>query len=433
MSGLADQLFRRESGRMLAALTRILGPANLGLAEDAVQDSLIRALELWPFQGIPENPHAWLITVARNRALDHLRREKILESNADAIVSTLESGVPDSNCFADDRLAMIFLCCHPALAPEARVTLTLKSVVGFGVREIARAFLLSPTAVAQRLVRAKRVLRAQEIVFEMPEGRDLEARLDSALEVIYLIFNEGYLAHGGEHLIRADLCEEAIFLGRLLANNPRTQSPRSHALLALMLLIAARLPSRLDGEGELLLLEEQDRTQWDQARIAEGMAQLERSARGDEESVYHIEAAIASAHHAKPVDWNYIAALYDDLLARKNTPVVALHRAVAVFKRDGPAAAIALLEDIEGHPNMGSYYLLPSALAELWLHLGDRKKAALYFGEALACECTAPERRRLESRAAAVFQRNVINAPFSMAEEGIEKVWNPAPSLIPER
>ncbi len=402
ISILAGDLFRRESARMLAVLTRILGPANWGLAEDAVQEALLRALELWPFQGIPENPQAWLITVARNRALDHMRREKLLESKAEAIVINLASEGVDRGQIPDDRLAMILLCCHPALAPEIRVTLTLKSVAGFGTGEIARAFFLPQATVAQRLVRAKRLLRERAIVFAMPDGSELEARLDSAMEVVYLIFNEGYLAHSGEALIRAELCDEAIFLGRLLCGNRATQSPRCHALLALMLLLSARLASRLNEAGTPLLLDEQDRNHWDQSRIAEGFWHLEQSAAGEAESVYHLEAAIAAAHYATPIDWPYIVSLYDKLLDQKNSPVVMLHRSVAIAKRDGPAEGIRQLAALQGHPNLRGYYLLPAVLAELWLQSGEKKIAALYFGEALACECTGPERRRLEVRLAAL-------------------------------
>jgi RNA polymerase sigma-70 factor (ECF subfamily) len=386
---------------MLATLTRILGPANLGLAEDAVQEALLRALELWPFQGIPENPQAWLMMVAKHRALDHLRREKLHEAKTEAIARSLENTCAESTQFPDDRLAMIFLCCHPALSAESRVALTLKSVAGFGTAEIARAFFLTQATVAQRLVRAKRQLRDQAIIFALPEGGELEVRLGSAMEVIYLIFNEGYLAHAGEKLMRTDLCDEAIFLSSLLAANPATQSPRCHALLALMLLLSGRQSSRQNRDGLPLLLEEQDRSQWDQARIARGFWHLEQSAAGDEESVYHVEASIAAAHYALPVNWGYVVSLYDKLMHRKNSPIVLLHRSVAVSKRDGPMEGIRQLAALEGHASMRGYYLLPAVLAELWLQAGDAKMAALYFGEALACECNKPEQRRLELRLAA--------------------------------
>jgi len=387
---------------MIASLTRILGPAQLGLAEDAVQEALVRALELWPFQGIPENPQAWLMTVARNRALDFLRREKLLETKAGLIAQSFAAGAPGHNQFADDRLAMMFLCCHPALARDVRVALTLKSVTGFGVAEIARAFLTPAPTIAQRLVRAKRLLRDESIVFAMPAGQELEDRLDSVLEVIYLIFNEGYLAHSGEALIRKDLCDEAIFLGRLIADNPLTRSPRCHALLALMLLASARLASRQDALGKVLLFEQQDRAQWDHTSIALGMLHLEFAAQGEQETEYHLEAAIAASHYAEPVDWPFIVVHYDRLLELKQSPVVMMNRAVAVAKMDGPEAGIRLLEEVEDHPRMRGYYLLPAVIAELYIQAGDRDKARLYLGEALACECTVPERRRLESRMASL-------------------------------
>ncbi|HEV2690701.1 MAG TPA: sigma-70 family RNA polymerase sigma factor, partial [Bryobacteraceae bacterium] len=399
-SAVVDHLFRRQSGKMIATLTRIFGSRRLDLAEEVVEDALVKALELWPFQGIPENPSAWLIQVAKHRALDLIRRETSLtEKLPDLARAFLEisplSGNRDE--FDDDQLSMMFLCCHPALSRETRITLTLKSVAGFSVREIARAFLAEEAAIAQRLVRGKRQIRDQEIQFETPAGLELRARLDSVLEVLCLLFNEGYSAHEGESLLRQDLCEEAIRLSRLVAGHASTGVPKSHALLALLLLQASRLPARVSAEGELFLLRDQDRSLWDRRLIAEGIAELDRSAAGDELTSYHLQAGIAFHHAAAAsyagTDWREIVELYDQLYAMDASPVIALNRAIALSRWKGPEAGIGAIAEIEHHPALAHYHLLPVTLAELWSELGDAKRAAAYYQAALECPCTDPERR----------------------------------------
>jgi RNA polymerase sigma-70 factor (ECF subfamily) len=408
LGGLVDHLFRHASGQMVAALGRIFGPARLDLAEEVVQEALARALELWPYQGVPENPKGWLFQVARNRALDILRRESTARGNLAEIARlSPASDAPGESgaALGDDELTMMFMCCHPALPPSAQVALTLKLVGGFSVEEIAGAFLAPRATIAQRLVRAKRQIREESIPLEIPSA-GLEPRLASVLDVLYLLFNEGYAAHGGDNLTRADLCEEAIRLARLLAEHPKTARPCVHALLALMLLQASRLPARTDEMGELLLLSEQDRSRWDRGLIAEGMRQLDRAAAGDEVSPYHVEAAIASCHasaaDAWSTDWAYVLQLYDDLLAMKPSPVVELNRAIALAMVEGPEAGMRALEAARRHPAFEGYYLLPAAFAGLALKAGLREIAKRSYREALAMKSTRPERRFLLRQLAAL-------------------------------
>jgi RNA polymerase sigma-70 factor (ECF subfamily) len=401
---LVDHLFRHSAGQMVATLTRVFGPEHLSLAEEVVQDALIAAMQRWSLHGVPENPRAWLFHVARNRALDELRREASLRAKEREIVSVfLERAEDDEPRFAhelrDDQLRMMLMCCHPSIARESRVALTLKTVSGFSVDEIARAFLAKSEAIAQRLVRAKRLIRDEGIPMEMPSRAELPARLDSLLDVLYLLFNEGYAAHVGEDLVRADLCDEAIRLARQLVEHPNTALPEAHALLALMLLQSARLPARVDEAGVLTTLEEQDRALWDQARIAEGMRELGRSATGERITAYHVEAAIASCHAVAPsfetTNWTMIASHYDQLLELKPTPVVALNRAVAIAMAEGPLAGLAALDAIASHPALREYLPLPIAFGELHLRAGDRVRAAEHFTRALELPATLPEKRFL--------------------------------------
>jgi RNA polymerase sigma-70 factor, ECF subfamily len=384
---------------MVSRLARWLGAARLDLAEEAVQDALFRALATWPFRGVPAEPRGWLFQVARNRAVDLLRREASLRGKLDGFDGWLEES-PPAPALGDDELAMIFMCCHPSLPPAARVALTLKTVGGFSVEEIAAAFLAESEAIAQRLVRAKRQIREQAIAIEIPAEEELGGRLDSVLDVLYLLFNEGYSAHGGPNLTRAELCGEAIRLAEILAGNPATDRPVVHALLALMLLQASRLPARVDEAGDILLLAEQDRGVWDQELIGRGLRHLDRAASGRTITAYHVEAAIAAAHAVAvddaATDWGYVVRLYDDLLAIKPSPVVELNRAIALAMTEGPAAGIAAIDRIEQDPALARYYLLPAALGRLWLEAGDPERAARYFEEALTRPCSAPERRFLE-------------------------------------
>jgi RNA polymerase sigma-70 factor, ECF subfamily len=386
---LIEHLFRRQAGRMVSHLTRLLGPAHLDLAEETVQDTMVRALQTWPYQGIPPNPEAWLFRVAHNAAIDRIRRRRLEESTVGELPVVPAFDLPE----LDDELRMVFMCCHPEIPRDAAVALSLKTVGGFGVREIARAFLADEAAIAQRLVRAKRQIRDRGLSIEMPAGPELPARLDAVLDVIYLIFNEGYTAHEGDALIRHDLCGEALRLGRLLATSPVNQ-PRVDALVALMALQAARIPARVDALGDLILLEDQDRALWDQRLLSMGFHHFDRSMVGDLVSAYHVEAAIA-ATHARGPDWPVVLGLYDDLLALKPTPIVALNRAVAVAKVHGAAAGLAALPDAA---KLKNYYLYLAVRGHLLHELGRREEAAEAFRAALKCPCSGPERRFLERK-----------------------------------
>ena len=406
VDALVEHLFRHSAGRMVSSLARRLGSARLDLAEEAVQDALVRALHTWPYGGVPTEPRAWLFQVAKHRALDLLRREASLRGKLELI-----EGAPgpawgldaaDDDAVGDDELAMMFMCCHPSLPQLARIALTLKIVGGFSVDEIAAAFLAEPAAIAQRLVRAKRQIREQDIPIEVPQSEEIDGRLESVLDVLYLFFNEGYSVHGGENLVRAELCGEAIRLAGILARNRRTDLPPVHALLALMLLQASRLPARVDEAGDLLLLSEQDRTRWDRGLIAEGLRHLNRAASGDRMTPYHVEAAIAACHAVASdeasTDWAYVLRLYGELLALKPSPVVELNRAIALAMVEGPTAGIRAIEGIQRHPALARYSLLPAALGALWLRAGDATRAAGYYREALTRPSSAPERRFLEKQ-----------------------------------
>jgi len=422
---LVGHLFRHSAGQMVATLTRMLGPRNLSLAEEVVQDALVRAIETWPHRGVPENPRGWLMQVARNRALDCLRREASRARQAGVLAAEpvnvpapmdpmapttpMAPGTPANPLDpeatgADDTLVMILMCCHPALAREAQVALTLKTVGGFSVDEIARAFLLRPATVAQRLVRAKRLLRERRIAFALP-ARGLGARIGSALETLYLMFNEGYAATAGDDLVRSDLCGEAVRLAAILADHPATSLPEVHALLALMLFQASRLPARCDAEGALVLLADQDRRRWDRALIGRALGHLERCAAGERATAYHLEAGIAACHAMAPsyaaTDWAQILALYGDRLALAPSPVVVLNRAVALSMVQGPRAGIAALAEVADDPRLRGYYLLPATLADLWLRCGDRQTAAAHYRRALELPCSEPERRFLLRQLAA--------------------------------
>ena len=406
---LLEHLFRRQAGRITAHLTRLLGAAYLDAAEEAVQETMLRALQAWPYQGIPENQTAWLYRVAHNAAIDGVRRNRLIGDKQEALVAELNRSAaispedPDlEEQLRDDELSMIFMCCHPEIAPEARVALSLKTVGGFSVREIARAFLADDRAIAQRLVRAKRQIKNNRLTLSMPGGAELQSRLGSVLEVIYFIFNEGYAAHEGEDLIRQDLCFEALRLGRLLASSS-IAAPRVHALAALMALQAARLPARIDEAGDLILLEDQDRSRWDHRLIALGFRHFNQSMSGEEVSEYHTQAAIAATYarwdDLHSVDWPVILELYDQLAAA-GSPVVLLNRAVAVERVHGPARALAEIERLAGDPKMRGYYLYLAVRGYLLLKLGWRAEAADCFREALTRPCSEPERRFLRRKLA---------------------------------
>jgi len=393
---------------MVAHLARLFGPSHLDLAEETVQEAMLRALQTWPYQGVPENAAAWLFRVAHNIAIDAVRRNRLLGEKTDAIVSELThsaAAVPDDpgleEQLRDDELRMIFMCCHPEISRDASVALSLKTAGGFSVREIARAFLADDAAVAQRLVRAKRQIRDRRLTLDMPLGPELKRRLDSVLDVIYFMFNEGYAAHEGESLIRQELCLEALRLGRLVASSSIAE-PRVHALTALMALQAARLPARVDDAGDLILLEYQDRGRWDQQLIALGFHHFDRSIAGEDVSEYHVQAAIAATHaraaDPQSVDWPLILGLYDQLLSINGSPVIALNRAVAVAKVHGPARALAALQPLESDPKLRDYYLLLAVRGHLLLELSRRGEAAACFQAALECPCSEPERRFLRRK-----------------------------------
>jgi RNA polymerase sigma-70 factor (ECF subfamily) len=404
--GLVEHLFRHEAGRLLSGLARRLGAEHFDIAEESVQDALVRALKVWPYQGIPPNPAGWLATTAHNLALDRLRRRATFSRiRADLAGMVRHAAEPAGDEEAlDDQLAMMFAGCHPTLVPEARVALTLKAVCGFTTAEIARAFMAEESAVAQRIVRAKRVLRDESIPIAVPPESELAGRLDSVLQVLYLLFNEGYSAHSGDDLVRHDLCEEALRLGRLLTTRPDTGLPKAHALVALMFFHASRLPARVDGAGDFLRLADQDRTKWDRRFVYAGLRYLERSAVGDEVTTYHLEAGIAAVHAQagsdEATDWAHVLRLYDRLLDKAPSPVVALNRAVAVMRVHGPDAGLAALQPLG--EALGRYYLFHSVRAEFYQRLGRPADAKRGYEAALACPCNEPERRFLRGRLAAL-------------------------------
>lgn len=411
VSVLVDNLFRREHGRIVSTLTRVFGVENLDLAEDVVQDALLKALRQWRYGKVPRNPSAWITQVAKNRALDLLRRDKVFRARQPGIAESFTSENAESffldDEVRDDQLRMMFASSHPSLPRESQVALTLKTLCGFGIPEIARAFLTGDDAIAKRLVRAKQKLREDRVKFEIPAGEDLTDRLDAVLQTIYLLFNEGYNASQGEDLIRRDLCDEAIRLAKLLVGHPAGNTPQTHALLALMLLHAARLPARMDDHGNLLLLREQDRSLWDAGMIAEGLSHLEQSAAGNQATRFHLEAGIAACHSLAPdydqTDWPRILELYDLLVTINDSPVVALNRAIAIAKTRGAKAGLEAVRQIPNRNRLDSYYLLHAALAEFHCNLGDHAAAACEYRRALKLTENLSERAFLERQIAKLW------------------------------
>jgi RNA polymerase sigma-70 factor (ECF subfamily) len=394
-SQVVEHLFRHEAGKMVATLTRIFGIEHLTLAEDVVQEALARALQTWPFYGVPENPSAWIMRTSRNLALDVVRRQKVFRDKQPEITHLIEQGNPDPNEtpfsepeIADDRLRFIFVCCHPAIPPEAQVALALKTLCGFSVTEISRAFLTTDAAIAKRLTRAKQKIRDAGVRFEIPSGEELSRRLDSVLQSLYLLFNEGYKASSGDKLVREDICLEAIRLTSLLAGHPAGDQPRTHALLALMQLNAARIPARVDDQGNLLRIQEQDRSAWDQKMIARGVVHLSRAAAGDQLTEYHIQAGIAACHTLakdyQSTDWPQILALYDRLIEIDDSPVIALNRAVAIAEVHGPQAGLDAVSSITDLRSLQTYYLLHAVLGEFESRLKHFEAAAAEFKKSIA-------------------------------------------------
>lgn len=403
---LAEHLFRQESGKLVSALTGIFGSHRLQLAEDVVQEALIRALQTWPYYGVPANPAAWLMQTAKNRALDLLRREKLFQEKQDDIAASLERLPEDGPLFDDEirdhRLRLIFTCCHPQVAADDRTLLALKTLCGFGVPEIASAFLASEAAVAKRLTRAKQKIQDLRLPYEIPSGEELAGRLEAVLQVVYLLFNEGYKASTGDALVRADLCDEAIRLGEHLAGHPRTAGPQVHALCALMLLHASRLPARAGSEGELLTLEHQDRTRWDRGRIARGLVHLSQAAAGDQLTEYHLQAGIAACHATAEsdtaTDWPRILAHYDRWTVLNRSPLIALNRAVAVAKVHGPEAALQAIDAIPDRHLLANYHLYHAVRGDLALRLDRREEAADHFREAVRRTVVEAERAFLAEK-----------------------------------
>ena len=411
---LLEHLFRRESGRIVAWLAGLLGSANLQLAEDAAQEAMLRAAQTWPFQGIPQNPEAWLFRTAHNYAISSVRRGVVFSRKADELVTALETGAQPvldldaEQSLRDDELRMVFMCCHPKLAPDAQVALSLKLVGGFSTEEIARIFFSEPKTIAQRLVRAKRLIREQHLTLSIPSRGQLEQRLNSVLTVIYLMFSGGYAAHAGEALIRSDVCLEALRLGRLVASSSMS-APRVDALVALMALHAARLPARTDAAGDLVLLEEQDRRLWDDDLIVLGFSYFDRSIAGEDISEWHVQAAIAatyaSAASSAEIDWAAILEHYDQLMEMTDSPVVALNRAVVVMKVHGAEASLAALTPLEGNNALQRYHLLAATQGHVLAALGRLDEAKAAFSAALECDCTLPEKRFLQRQLTMVLMQ----------------------------
>jgi RNA polymerase sigma factor (sigma-70 family) len=411
ISRLTEHLFRVEAGKLVSVLTGLFGIDHLQLAEDVVQEALVRAFRTWPYYGIPANPAAWITQTAKNLAYDLLRREKLFREKQPEITLSVERWSADSSGddaplfeteIKDDRLRLIFACCHPLISQESQTALALKTLCGLSAAEIAKAFLTSEAAIAKRLTRTRQKIRELRIPFEIPAGKEFAVRLDGVLQTLYLLFNEGYKASSGENLVREDLCYEAIRLATLLAEHPVADQPRTHALLALMLLDAARLPARADVEGNILRLKEQERSKWSQPMIASGITHLGLAAAGEELSEYHIQAGIAACHCLaetyQSTDWSRILSLYDQWMRMNNSPVVALNRAVALAKVHGPGAGIEAVEAIKKRGELESYYLLYAVLGEFEVQLRHFEAAAGYFRKALQLTELKSERNFLSKK-----------------------------------
>lgn len=409
---LVDHFFRHESGKLVSVLTRIFGAENLDMAEDVVQDSLVEAMDQWQYKGVPDNPSGWLFTVAKNKALNIVNREKYKRKYASDIAHDLQSGWmidPALNHFfsdeqiQDDQLRMIFTCCHPSISPDSQVALALKTLCGFSIPEIAKAFLTTEENINKRLVRARQKIRENNISFEAPKGSNMEARLQAVLETIYLLFNEGYSASKGDDIVRYELCEEAIRLAKIIATNKTIYNKGDvFALLSLMILNASRFKARQDSEGNLLTMEEQDRSLWDNDMRIAGLKYFAKAAQNESVSIYHILAAISAVYCIAPnyeaTDWKSILSLYDSLIRIDGSPVVLLNRAIALSKVNGPDKALAELEKIKGIPSIQSYYLFYSTQAEFYIHANQYKRASEALEKAIELAALEPEKKLLKKK-----------------------------------
>ena len=409
VSRLTDHLFRHEASKLVSVLTGIFGVDHLELAEDVVQEALVRAFQTWPYYGIPKNPAAWLTQTARNLALDVIRRENRFRHKQPEIIASFEQWSSESeesptfeSEIRDGRLRLMFACCHPSVPPEAQIALALKTLCGFSPAEIAKAFLTTEAAIAKRLTRARQRIRELNIPFEIPAGEELSSRLDTVLQTAYLLFNEGYKASSGENLIREELCTEAIRLATLLAEHPAGNTPRTHALIALMLLNASRLPARQDTDGNILRLKDQDRSRWNQRMITQGMLHLAQCSSGNELTEYHLQAGIAACHCSAPdyesTNWPQILGLYDRLIQIDASPVVALNRAVAIANVRGPGAGIEALESIQNRQSLDSYHLFYAVLAEFEAQLNQFQAAARNLRKAIKLTDLKSEQDLLRKR-----------------------------------
>ena len=407
---LADHLFREEAGKLVSVLTSIFGIERLQLAEDVVQEALVRALQTWPYYGIPKNPAAWLTQTAKNLALDVIRREKVFHDKQPKIIGFMEQwsdGALDDapqleGEVRDGRLRLMFACCHPLIPQESQTALALKTLCAFSPAEIAKAFLTTEAAIAKRLTRARQRIQEHRIPFEIPAGAELSVRLDGVLQTLYLLFNEGYKASSGASLVREELCAEAIRLASLLVQHSVANQPQVHALLALMLFNAARLAARSDSTGNILLLKDQDRGAWNRGMIARGMHHLALSAVGEDLTAYHLQAGIAACHcaatHYDATDWSRILALYDRLVDLDDSPVIALNRAVALAKVEGPEAGLAALAAIRNCETLESYYLLYAVRADFETQLNQFESAAEHLRKAIRLTELKSEQALLSER-----------------------------------
>jgi len=424
-----DHLFRRESGRMVAALTRIFGVHNLALAEDVVQDAFCRALEVWRIRGVPQNPSAWLMATAKNSALDVLRRERTARSFAPELGRFLESEwtlapvveeLFAADAIKDDLLRMMFSCCHPRLSEQAQVALVLHILCGFSVDETASAFVTTHAATEKRLTRAKKVLAGSKRLFDVTAPADFSARLPAVQRALYLLFNEGYHGASAETAVHVELCGEAMRLSALLLEHALGATPVTYALAALMCLDAARLPTRVDAAGNLISLLDQDRSKWDQQLVVEGLRFLELSATGSELSEYHVEAAIASIHSCAPrtedTDWETVVSLYDTLMTIRPTPIVALNRAIAIAQTQGPERGLEEIRSIGDRDRLAAYPFYSATLGELELRRGRHERAREHFRAALALARNPMERRFLDGRVSACERDETQRAYY-------EQVW----------